>query len=167
MEKIKDFIYDKNDILVALLVLIFAALLILWRMDVIMAYPETVFSEGEAVESPVQEEEPSDEEGSVTGNEGGEAEGEGNVQGGDEQTAPVSSLWEGGVLTRDVEVDVYGNSAMAAVQCLVDAGLFDDYNEYKTICDIAGMNHEKVSAGSLVFTAGTTKEEVARKINWS
>jgi hypothetical protein len=88
-------------------------------------------------------------------------------EGGDEPAVPTSGLWEGGVLTRDVEVDVYGNSAMAAVQCLVDAGLFDDYNEYKTICDIAGMNHEKVSAGSLVFTAGTTKEEVARKINWS
>jgi hypothetical protein len=116
------------------------------------------------VESPVQDDEPSDEEGS-------EEEGEGDVQGGneggDEPAVPTSGLWEGGVLTRDVEVDVYGNSAMAAVQCLVDAGLFDDYNEYKTICDIAGMNHEKVSAGSLVFTAGTTKEEVARKINWS
>ncbi len=167
MEKIKDFIYDKNDILVALLVLVFAALLIWWRMDVIMAYPETVFSDGESVESPVQGEEPSGEEGSVSGNEGGEEEGEGDVQGGDEPAVPSSGLWEGGVLTRDVEVDVYGNSAMAAVQCLVDAGLFDDYNEYKTICDIAGMNHEKVSAGSLVFTAGTTKEEVARKINWS
>ncbi len=171
MEKIKDFIYDKNDILVALLVLVFAAFLIWWRMDVIMAYPETVFSEGEAVESPVQDEEPSDVEGSVSGNEGGEEEGEGDVQGGneggDEPAVPTSGLWEGGVLTRDVEVDVYGNSAMSAVQCLVDAGLFDDYNEYKTICDIAGMNHETVSAGSLVFTAGTTKEEVARKINWS
>ena len=43
MEKIKDFIYDKNDILVALLVLVFAALLIWWRMDVIMEYPEKVF----------------------------------------------------------------------------------------------------------------------------
>ena len=170
MEKIKDFIYDKNDILVALLVLVFAAFLILWRMDVIMAYPETVFSEGEVVESPEQDEEPSGEEGSVSGNEGGE-EGDGDVQGGnegdDEPAVPSDSRWEGGVLTRDVEVDVYGNSAMAAVQCLVDAGLFDDYNEYKTICDMAGMNHEKVSAGSLVFEAGTTKEEVARKINWS
>ena len=171
MEKIKDFIYDKNDILVALLVLVFAALLIWWRMDVIMAYPETVFSDGGAVENPVQDDDPSGDEGDVSGNEGGEGEGdrqngEGN-EGGEEPAVPSDSLWKGGVLTRDVEVDVYGNSAMAAVQCLVDAGLFEDYNEYKNICDTAGMNHEKVSAGSLVFTAGTTKEEVARKINWS
>ena len=40
MEKIKDFIYDKNDILVALLVLVLAAFLFCWRMDVIMEYPE-------------------------------------------------------------------------------------------------------------------------------
>ena len=166
MEKIKDFIYDKNDILVALLVLVFAAFLIMWRMDVIMAYPETVFSSGEVVEDPVQSEDPAGQEGDAAGNEGGEADNQGG-EGGDEPVVPSSSLWEGGVLTRDVEVDVYGNSAMAAVQCLVDAGLFEDYDEYKTICDIAGLNHEKVSAGSLVFTAGTTKEEVARKINWS
>ena len=172
MEKIKDFIYDKNDILVALLVLVLAAFLIWWRMDVIMAYPETVFSSGETAEDPVQSEDPSGQEGDAAGNEGNEGDGEGQIGGegsqdDDEPVVPSSSLWEGGVLTRDVEVDVYGNSAMAAVQCLVDAGLFDDYDEYKTICDIAGMNHEKVSAGSLVFTAGTTKEEVARKINWS
>lgn len=169
MEKIKDFIYDKNDILVALLVLVFAALLIWWRMDVIMAYPETVFSDGAAAEDPVQDENPAGQEGDGSGEEGnqGKDESQNGDEGGDEPAVPSSGLWEGGVLTRDVEVDVYGNSAMAAVQCLVDAGLFDDYNEYKTICDLAGMNHEKVSAGSLVFTAGTTKEEVARKINWS
>ena len=168
MEKLKDFIYDKNDILVALLVLVFAAFLICWRMDVIMDYPEKVFADTQQEGSQIQEEDPSGQEGSISGNEGdGDSEGGGEGSGGDEPVVPSSSLWEGGVLTRDVEVDVYGNSAMAAVQCLVDAGLFDDYDEYKVICDLAGMNHEKVSAGSLVFTAGTTKEEVARKINWS
>ena len=167
MEKLKDFIYDKNDILVALLVLVFAAFLICWRMDVIMDYPEKVFADTQQEGSQMQDEDPSGLEGGISGNEGdGDSEGGGEGGGGDEP-AVSSSLWEGGVLTRDVEVDVYGNSAMAAVQCLVDAGLFEDYDEYKTICDIAGLNHEKVSAGSLVFTAGTTKEEVARKINWS
>ncbi len=39
MKGLKDFIYDKNDILIALVILILAALLIIWRMDVIMAYP--------------------------------------------------------------------------------------------------------------------------------
>ncbi len=172
MEKIKDFIYDKNDILVALLVLVLAAVLIWWRMGVIMEYPEKMFSDGELIGT---EQGANDSQSGEEGQAGGEGQDVGNTDdsqtgdgdGSDEPTVPTDSLWQGGALTRDVEVDVYGNSAMAAVQCLVDAGLFDDYEEYKTICDIAGMNHEKVSAGSLLFEKGTTKEEVARKINWS
>lgn len=148
MEKIKDFIYDKNDILVALLILVLAALLIMWQMDVIMDYPETIFAQDE----------------------GGEISASDDVTKGDDSdgdTATTSSLWKAGALTKDVEVDVYGNSATAAIQCLVDAGLFKDYDEYKSICDKAGMNHEKVSAGTLLFEKGFTKEDVARKINWS
>ena len=33
MKKFKDFLYDKNDILIALLILIVAALIITWRMN--------------------------------------------------------------------------------------------------------------------------------------
>ena len=47
MKKFKDFLYDKNDILIALLILVAAAFLILWRMEAIMAYPQTVFSSGD------------------------------------------------------------------------------------------------------------------------
>ena len=178
MEKIKDFIYDKNDILVALLVLVLAAFLICWRMDVIMEYPEKMFSGGDTQIDTDVSGDAQDGEGDQSGDgEGGgdadqSGEGDANQAGdgddsGDVPAVPSGSLWEGGVLTRDVEVDVYGNSAMAAVQCLVDAGLFEDYNEYKNICDNSGLNHEKVSAGSLIFEKGTTKEQVARKINWS
>jgi len=171
MEKLKDFIYDKNDILVALLVLVLAALLIWWRMDVIMEYPEKLFSDGDTQIDIDVSGDSQDGEGDLSGDEsqtGSDGEGTPSDDGSSDIPAvPSDALWQGGVLTRDVEVDVYGNSAMAAVQCLVDAGLFDDYEEYKTICDIAGMNHEKVSAGSLLFEKGITKEEVARKINWS
>ena len=42
MKSLKDFIYDKNDIIIALVILILAALLIVWRMDAIMEYPQTL-----------------------------------------------------------------------------------------------------------------------------
>ena len=45
MKGLKDFLYDKNDILIALIILIVAALLIVWRMDVIMEYPHTLAEE--------------------------------------------------------------------------------------------------------------------------
>lgn len=39
MEKLKDFFYDKNDLVVALVIIVAAALLIAWRVDYIMEYP--------------------------------------------------------------------------------------------------------------------------------
>ena len=49
----------------------------------------------------------------------------------------------------------------------MDAGLFEDYAEYQQICADTGLNHEKVSAGTMVFEEGSTKKDIARKINWS
>lgn len=173
MEKLKDFLYDKNDILIAFLVLVFAALLIIWRMNVIMDYPEKMFAEEGMSDSSVVGGEEDDSEGddSQSGSptqpdQDDESAADADQGGGSDDAAP-SSLWADGRLTREVEVDVYGNSAMAAVNCLVDAGLFTDYAEYQRICEDTGLNHEKVSAGTLTFAAGTTKQEIARKVNWS
>lgn len=42
MEKLKDFLYNKNDIIVALLILAIAATVIVFRIDAIMEYPKTL-----------------------------------------------------------------------------------------------------------------------------
>lgn len=42
MDKLRDFFYNKNDIVVALLILIIAAALIYFRINAIMDYPSTV-----------------------------------------------------------------------------------------------------------------------------
>jgi len=44
MKKLKDFIYDKNDIIIAALILAAAALIIAWRMDVILQYPKELIN---------------------------------------------------------------------------------------------------------------------------
>ena len=167
MKKFKDFLYDKNDILIALIILVAAALLILWRMEVIMAYPQTVFSSGD--DSQVQSEggEDADSQSGDGQNADDEQSTGENGQTGDGDGQGTDALFADGKLTRDVEVNVTGTSATAAVNCLVDAGLFEDYAEYQQICADTGLNHEKVSAGTMVFEEGSTKKDIARKINWS
>lgn len=44
MKKFKDFIYDKNDIIIAVLILAVAALIIAWRLDVILQYPKQLIN---------------------------------------------------------------------------------------------------------------------------
>ena len=54
MKKFKDFIYDKNDIIIAVLILAVAALIIFWRLNVILEYPKQLLGNDEpTVENPV------------------------------------------------------------------------------------------------------------------
>ena len=173
MKKLKDFIYDKNDIVIAILILAVAALIISWRLGIILEYPKQLLGTDDPVfDTPVSDDDvtqPDDSEGedpqSGEGDQPQGSDGETDEpQGGDtEEDIP---LWDGGVLTEDVEVEVEGASASAAVKCLVNAGLFEDYAEYQKICEEEGMNHEKVSAGTFTFKKGTTKVQIAKKINW-
>ena len=167
MNKLTDFIYDKNDIVIALLILAVAAGVIFWRMDIILAYPKTLFDGNTSVvEKPIGEDEnlpPSGE-----GENNPVADENENKDNNDSSSAvsPEIPLWDGGVLTEDVEVDVQGASSEAAVGCLVSEGLFADYAEYKQVCEDAGLDHEKVAAGTFTFKSGTTKAQIAKKINW-
>ena len=62
---------------------------------------------------------------------------------------------------------VEGNTASAAIQCLVDKGLFEDYAEYDSLCTAAGLDDEKVKGGEITFKAGSTKSQIAKQMNWS
>ena len=172
MKKLKDFIYDKNDIIIAALILAAAALIIAWRMDVILQYPKELINANDpVVEEPIDgdtqpdDSNTGDKPADNTGTDNNGSSDNSGTAGGD-STEPAQ-LWVDGKLSKDAEVDVTGTTASAAVQCLVDAGLFSDYAEYQSTCDSQGLDHEKVSAGTFTFAKGSTKAQVARKINWS
>ena len=161
MKKFKDFLYDKNDILIAVLILVVAASIIAWRMDVILQYPKQLIHNDKQIETPTVDPSKTDDTSkgdnkdnankdgdAATGN--GSDANTGN-NGGDDanngtDTQGTAELWAAGALTRNVEVDVTGNTATAAIQCLVDAGLFKDYTEYKQICTQSGLDDEKSRA---------------------
>lgn len=172
MKKLKDFIYDKNDIVIAILILAIAAFIISWRLGIILEYPKQLLgNDDQSIQTPVGgDENPSgDEEPDMPGDEvqGGENEPPQDIQTEEPDEPAEIPLWDGGMLTEDVEVTVEGASASAAVKCLVEAGLFENYAEYQKICESEGMNHEKVSAGTFTFKKGSTKTQIAKKINWS
>ena len=176
MKKFKDFLYDKNDILIAVLILVVAASIIAWRMDVILQYPKQLIHNDSQIETPPVDPSKTDDtasgdqtdnqtgSGDSTDGTTGENTGEDDANSGSQG---VETLWAAGTLTKDVEVDVTGNTATAAIQCLVDAGLFKDYAEYKQICTQSGLDDEKVRGGTFTFEKGSTKTDLAKKMNWS
>lgn len=140
MKGLKDFIYDKNDILIALAILIVAAMLIVWRMDVIMAYPQTLAEQTKTTDTT--------EEAAVP----------------EESDESGSALWSQGLLTKDITVTVDGGSATAAVQSLIDAGLFESYDEYTKVCKAAGYVPEEIKATTFTFEKGSTQTDIAKQV---
>ncbi len=169
MNRIKDFIYDKNDVIIAALIIIVAALIIAWRMNVILQYPKELITP----ESDIQTEMPIDGQGSASDTDsdaaGSDSDSDSDAEANNDNSLPqtTAELWTEGRLTQNVEVTVDGATASAAIQCLIDKELFTDYAEYQALCDTLGLNHEKVSAGTFTFEKGSTKEQVAKKVNWS
>lgn len=169
MKKFKDFIYDKNDIIIAVLILAVAALIIAWRLDVILQYPKQLINNDADtnVSEPADNSDNSDDNADTPADNSGDGDNSNSGDNANNGDSTPAQLWVGGKLSRDIEVDVTGTTASAAVQCLIDKGLFTDYSEYQKACENLGLNHEKVSAGTMTFTKGSTKADVARKINWS
>lgn len=139
MKRLKDFIYNTNDILLALLIIGIAILVIMWRMNAIMDYPATLIAENNTQSE--------------------------QAEGGD-STEPLvpDSVWVDGVLGKDVTVTISDGTAAEAVQSLVDAGLFESYDDFAKICDSAGLSPEKIHAKEFTFTAGSTQTDIASTV---
>lgn len=170
MKKFKDFLYDKNDLIIALLILVAATLIIIWRMDTIMEYPKTLISDTASTSTETDVTDSSDENEDSSAQSSSDEESSSDND--DAKTSVTSDnddsqpLWSHGVLSREITVNVSGLSASEAVQCLVDAGLFTDYEEYKSVCAAAGLDHQKISAGSFTFSKGSSKTNIAGIVNW-
>lgn len=57
MDRFKDFLYNKNDVIVALIILVIALAIITFRIVAIMDYPKTLAAEQEKQIQTVQQDE--------------------------------------------------------------------------------------------------------------
>ncbi len=57
MDRFKDFLYNKNDVIVALIILVIALAIIAFRIVAIMDYPKTLAAEQEKQIQTVQQDE--------------------------------------------------------------------------------------------------------------
>ncbi|MEG0924902.1 MAG: hypothetical protein RR313_09575 [Anaerovoracaceae bacterium] len=159
MKNFKDFLYDKNDIVIALVILLLAAVLIMWRLDVIMAYPATLIAE--------QGLETTDKDASknpTTADQSDAKDKDTSKDKTEKPKAPLSGVWSDGKLSKDVTVTIKGGSATAAVQCLIDQDLFTSYQDYESTCNSAGYNPLGIKAATFNFKVGETKAAIAHAV---
>ncbi len=151
---LKDFFYDKNDVLVALIILVLAGGLILWRIDVIMEYPSTLVAEIDVSKTTEETAENADEDTSS------KSPDEGSGSGGDSS----SGIMTDGILNQSVTVTIPSGSATGAVDALIAAGLFESYDDFVTTCRSSGCTPENIKATTYTFDAGMTKADIAAKV---
>ena len=193
MNKIKDIIYNKSNILIALLILAIAALIIFWRLSIILEYPKEILGTDQASEVLTEPDEDAASTDANAGNDtantdadasqntdnagtdanansdaaNADASKDAESQSDDSGEVTTSAKWDGDKLAADLEVKLTGTTAYEAVMCMVDAGIFKDYEEYQDICGEMGYDHEKMRAGVFTFAKGTTKEDIIKEVNWS
>ncbi|MGI6733976.1 MAG: hypothetical protein ACOX4J_07405 [Anaerovoracaceae bacterium] len=182
MNKIKDFIYDKNDLLIALLIVLAATFVILSRIEVIMAYPSTLVAETEAGEGEVvsqlpyvppenaNEDEQSSEEGQSEDTSGDQEdppqippEDPGDTDSGNTDTGvsdPPTNKPSADYVSINIE---YGSTGSDIAQLLINAGLIPDRQTFYNAVEAAGAD-TKLQAGNFRIPSNATPEEIIRII---
>ena len=170
MKKIKDLIYDYNDIFVALLIIAVAGAIILWRVTNIMAYPDYLAGKGQAQTGEVDfsdvdltptnvedfNENP-DEIDTQTpeGGESGEQTPAGETSQDGEAVTPVQPDANGKIT---VEIPK-GSSAGGIARILKEAGLIEDTDAFMETVEKLGATM-KMKYGTYKIPQGSTAEEI-------
>lgn len=146
MKKIKDFFYDKNDILVAVIILAIAALVVTWRVDVIMEYPSMIIAqagEHENEDGPVIGLPPETTDSAITS--------------GDAIDNPIDSGSD--------EVDIcavyvnYGEALEVVGANCVTAGLVGSVDEFMNLVNARGAA-SSIQAGQHYIPSNVTPDEL-------
>jgi len=160
MNKLKDILYNKNDLLVVFVILAIAALIISNRVDAIMAYPQTVLAqEKENTDEPILS---SDLTGSDDENK------EANL---DENNAADVSSNKSDKTTDQTSADssavnysVYiesGSTGSKIAQTLVDCDLIKDKDTFFEAVSAANAE-SKLKAGNFIVPKGSTPAEIVQ-----
>lgn len=158
MNKFKDILYNKNDILIAIGILIVAAAIIFWRIDVIMDYPKTLIAKEEIEEAGKVH------DAAVAERENEAGEPADTTKPGTSSTNENNGIWTGDKLTSEITITIAGGSATSAVSSLVNVGIFESYEDYENTCLNNGYDPLAIKATQFTFPAGMTKAELTKTI---
>ena len=133
MKNFKDLFHNTNDIIIALVIVMMAAGVIVWRFNVIMKYPQVLASQSNRKQS---------EETLNSAS-----------------TLKYGSAFKNGALKNDVSVTVNGGGE-ADVSDLIDKNLFTDYKQFTADVKAQGHDVSEIDAGTYSFKKGASVESV-------
>lgn len=145
----RDFYYDHSDAFLALIILIVAGFLILWRINIIMEYPKTINITSNKTTT----------FGGATKPETSETE---KVDA--ESSGSTKATWKGNKLAENFTVELKDKVTEKAIQTLVDAGLFTSDVDFKNVCKSTKRDSRSLKVGKYTFEKGMKKEDIIKRI---
>ena len=138
----RDFMYDKNDIFVALIIIVVSLSVIAWCVRNVKNYPNTLDSvtTAEEVQSAVEQE--------------SKSSGQGTRQ----------AKWKHGKLAKTITVEVADDSTEAAINSLITYGLFETADQFREECKKAGVSDADIKTGSFTFKKGSTRKQIVKEV---
>ena len=138
MNKIKDFFYNKNDIIIVLIILIAAGLIIYTRINAIMDYPETFAQQNAKAQQTTQAAETKESKAAASS----EAAS---------QSSSASDTVSISILSSD--------STIAVAQKLYQAGLVDSDAEFQSYISNMGKENS-LKSGTFQIPKNATDEQI-------
>ena len=149
MNKLKDLIYDKSDIIVALVIITIAGLIVFSRIDAILSYPDTfAAAKPTTTETAITVEEPQTTEGTIT-----------------KGTVTEGAVTEGAVTETEEQTELlavyinYGESLQTIANKFVAINLFSTSEEFLSAVETANAATE-IKSGNFIIPSDATAEEV-------
>lgn len=133
MKNFKDLFHNTNDIIIALVIVMMAVGVIVWRFNVIMKYPQVLASQSSRKQS---------EETLNSAS-----------------TLKYGSAFKNGALKKDVSVTINGGGE-TDVSDLIDKNLFTDYKQFTADVKAQGHDVSEIDAGTYSFKKGASVESV-------
>lgn len=158
MKKLKDIFYDKNDILIALIIISVAAIVIVGRIDSILAYPASLSVEATSVDEPVIYSNSDTEEDTQNDTEN-DTNLPDSTENTDEQATDTNKdNSESNNKNHIINIE-FGSNGDQIADILIKEGLIQSKQEFYNAVTTAGAD-TKLQAGSFIIPANSTPAEV-------
>lgn len=144
LEIMKDKWYTINDIILALIIITVAAIIIFWRFDILMQYPDQLAKNNAKRQTEMDKKD--------------------EMNSSKSSAIKMGKAFKDGQLIDNVNITILEGNEEAAFKDLFDKNLFDNYAQFEDALESLNLSVDMVRRGTMGFTKGTSVETLLKDL---
>lgn len=144
LEIMKDKWYTINDIILALIIITVAAIIIFWRFDILMQYPDQLAKNNAKRQTEMDKKDETNSSKS--------------------SAIKMGKAFKDGQLIDNVNITILEGNDEAAFKDLIDKNLFDNYAQFEDALKSLNLSVDMVRRGTMGFNKGTSVETLLKDL---